>query len=97
MRVRGAIKVKCHLMFGILVLAVDQIFRLKAFRPAPARPTVTAMPLPAAGNHSVGEFCKRLTSKEDFAKQVRRSMLDVQNDPRTIISFAQKPLLKYAA
>ena len=34
-RVRGAIKVKCHLMFGILVLAVDQIFRVTAFRPAP--------------------------------------------------------------
>jgi hypothetical protein len=33
-RVRGAIKVKCHLMFGILVLAVDQIFRLKAVKPA---------------------------------------------------------------
>jgi hypothetical protein len=48
-------------------------------------------------NHSAGEFCKGLTSKEDFAKKVRRSMLDVQNDPRTIISFAQKPLLKYAA
>ena len=27
-RVRGAIKVKCHLMFGILALAVDQIFRV---------------------------------------------------------------------
>jgi hypothetical protein len=39
MRVRGAIKMKCHLMFGILVLAVDQIFRLKAFKPAPARPS----------------------------------------------------------
>ena len=35
-RVRGAVKVKCHLMFGILVLAVDQIFRLTAFRPAQA-------------------------------------------------------------
>jgi hypothetical protein len=35
-RVRGAIKVKCHLMCGILVLAVDQIFRVTAFRPAPA-------------------------------------------------------------
>jgi hypothetical protein len=35
-RVRGPIKVKCHLMFGILVLAVDQIFRLEAFKPAPA-------------------------------------------------------------
>jgi hypothetical protein len=34
--VRGAIKVKCHLMFGILVLAVDQIFRLEVFKPAPA-------------------------------------------------------------
>ena len=29
-RVRGAIKVKCHLMFGILALAVDQIFRASA-------------------------------------------------------------------
>ncbi len=35
-RVRGAVKVKCHLMFGILVLAVDQICRVKAFRPAQA-------------------------------------------------------------
>ena len=34
--VRGAVKVKCHLMFGILVLAVDQIFRVTAFRPAQA-------------------------------------------------------------
>lgn len=33
-RVRGAIKVKCHLMFGMLALTVDQIFR--AFKPAPA-------------------------------------------------------------
>ena len=35
-RVRGAIKVKCHLMFGILVLAVDQIFRVGVFTPASA-------------------------------------------------------------
>ncbi len=34
-RVRGAIKVKCHLMFGILALAVDQIFRASAVAPAP--------------------------------------------------------------
>ena len=26
-RVRGAIKVKCHLMFGMLALTVDQILR----------------------------------------------------------------------
>jgi len=32
-RVRGAIKVKCHLMFGMLALTVDQIFR--AFKPDP--------------------------------------------------------------
>jgi hypothetical protein len=32
-RVRGAVKVKCHLMFGILALAADQILRL--FRPDP--------------------------------------------------------------
>lgn len=30
-RVRGAVKVKCHLMFGMLALTVDQIFR--AFKP----------------------------------------------------------------
>jgi hypothetical protein len=36
LRVRGAIKVKCHLMFGIVALAVDQIIRVADFRPAPA-------------------------------------------------------------
>jgi hypothetical protein len=30
MRVRGAIKMKCHLMFGILVLAVDPPQSLQA-------------------------------------------------------------------
>ena len=34
-RVRGAVKVKCHLMFGILALTVDQIFRVGPFTPAP--------------------------------------------------------------
>jgi hypothetical protein len=33
-RVRGAIKVKCHLMFGILALTVDQIFRATAIQEA---------------------------------------------------------------
>jgi Transposase DDE domain/Transposase domain (DUF772) len=36
LRVRGAIKVKCHLMFGILALAADQILRVASVRPAPA-------------------------------------------------------------
>ena len=36
LRVRGAIKVKCHLMFGIVVLAVDQIIRVVDYRTAPA-------------------------------------------------------------
>jgi hypothetical protein len=36
LRVRGAIKVKCHLMFGILALAADQILRIASVRPAPA-------------------------------------------------------------
>ena len=36
LRVRGAIKVKCHLMFGILALAADQILRAASFRPAQA-------------------------------------------------------------
>jgi hypothetical protein len=35
LRVRGAIKVKCHLMFGILALAADQILRVASVRPAP--------------------------------------------------------------
>jgi len=35
LRVRGALKVKCHLMFGILALAVDQIIRVVDSRPAP--------------------------------------------------------------
>src|SRR5271166_5420086 len=35
-RVRGAIKVKCHLMFGVVALAVDQILRVMQLRPAPA-------------------------------------------------------------
>ena len=36
LRVRGALKVKCHLMFGIVALAVDQIIRVVDLRPAPA-------------------------------------------------------------
>src|ERR1700724_2979653 len=36
-----------------------------------------------------------VTSKEDFAKKVRRSMRDLQNDARKIISFFQKPSREY--
>jgi hypothetical protein len=35
-RVRGATKVKCHLMFGVLALAVDQLFRVARFAPPTA-------------------------------------------------------------
>ena len=35
-RVRGAVKIKCHLMFGILALTADQKFRVGPFTPAPA-------------------------------------------------------------
>ena len=35
-RVRGAVKVKRHLMFGILALTVDQIFRVGPFTPTSA-------------------------------------------------------------
>jgi len=35
-RVRGAVKVKCHLMFGILALTADQIIRLFSPVPKPA-------------------------------------------------------------
>jgi len=38
-----------------------------------------------------------VTSKDDFANKVRRSMRGLQNDTRKIISFFQKPSLKYAA
>ena len=34
LRVRGAIKVKCHLMFGIVALAADQILRVASVRSA---------------------------------------------------------------
>ena len=36
LRVRGAIKVKCHLMFSIFALAAGQIVRVTSFKPAPA-------------------------------------------------------------
>ena len=36
LRVRGALKLKCHLMFGIVALAVDQIIRVVDYRTAPA-------------------------------------------------------------
>jgi hypothetical protein len=36
LRVRGALKDKCHLMFGIVVLVVDQIIRVVDYRTAPA-------------------------------------------------------------
>ncbi len=35
-RVRGAVKVKCHLMFGILALTADQLIRLFKSDPVPA-------------------------------------------------------------
>jgi transposase len=38
-----------------------------------------------------------VTNKEDFAKKVRQSMLDLQNDTQKIISFYHKPSLQYAA
>ena len=38
-----------------------------------------------------------VTGKEDLSKKVRRSMRELQNDARKIISFFQKPSLKYAA
>ena len=56
MRVRGAIKVKCHLMFGVVALAVDQILRVTQLRPAPAAPPPRTQGKFAAFD----EFCKRL-------------------------------------
>jgi hypothetical protein len=36
LRVRGAVKARCHLMFGLLALTVDQILRIARPDPAPA-------------------------------------------------------------
>lgn len=36
LRVRGAVKARCHLMFGLLALTVDQILRIARPEPAPA-------------------------------------------------------------
>jgi Transposase DDE domain/Transposase domain (DUF772) len=36
LRVRGAVKARCHLMFGLLALTVDQILRLAKPEPTPA-------------------------------------------------------------
>ena len=38
-----------------------------------------------------------VTGKEDFQRKVRSSMRQLQNDPKKIRSFYQKPSLKYAA
>ena len=59
-RVRGAIKVKCHLMFGVVALAVDQILRVTQLQAraglSPGRSAQrTQRKFPA-----LSEFCKRL-------------------------------------
>jgi hypothetical protein len=36
LRVRGAAKARCHLMFGMLALTADQILRVRPLEPAPA-------------------------------------------------------------
>jgi DDE superfamily endonuclease len=38
-----------------------------------------------------------VTGKNDFQRKVRSSMRRLQNDPKKIRSFNQKPSLKYAA
>ena len=38
-----------------------------------------------------------VASRDDFKRKVRSSMRQLQNDPEKIISFYQKPSLKYAA
>ena len=45
LRVRGALKVKCHLMFGIVALAVDQIIRSST--PGPPLPDPAGCTRPA--------------------------------------------------
>jgi transposase len=45
--------------------------------------------------YTVGRMA--VISREDFTKKVCRSMRDLQNDARKIISFFQEPSLKYAA
>ena len=50
------------------------------------------------GKHLKADIVGRMvvTGKEDFSKKVRRSMRDLQNGARKIISFFQKSSLKYA-
>ena len=36
LRVRGAVKARCHLMFGLVALTADQILRIAKPEPAPA-------------------------------------------------------------
>jgi transposase len=38
-----------------------------------------------------------VSGKEDFKRKVRLSMRQLQNDPKKILSFYQKPSLQYAA
>ena len=54
------------------------------------RPTLQHLKADTVGRMAV-------TGKDDFSKKVRRSMRELQNDARKIISFFQKPSLKYAA
>ena len=61
LRVRGAIKVKCHLMFGIVALAADQILRVANIRPAHSLSRRTLRNRKTTRNSSpFREFCKRL-------------------------------------
>ena len=58
---------------------------------------------PASGRHvrkhlngdKVGRMA--VSGKEDFKRKVRLSMRQLQNDPKKILSFYQKPSLQYAA
>jgi hypothetical protein len=60
-RIRGALKVKCHLMFCIVALAVDQIIRAVDLRTAPAWPSRVH---PAAQENSPRSGCSARSSND---------------------------------
>ena len=73
LRVRGAIKAKCHLMFGIVTLTADQILRVTRFRTTPTRA--------ADAPHRIGA--------ENSSRPVNSARGSIVTEKRTIRSPAQ--------
>ncbi len=88
--------------------AAHRAKKVSAFVPAPSgKLRLLFLPPYAPGHHPGARAWKHLKAdaaartavagKEGFTRMARRSMRDLQNDPRKIRAFFQKPSLKYAA